>query len=129
MKSLVRGMASAPVPSLRTEGTLWFVDLTVQDPMYLLPVLTAASLWVHIHAGGDGVRLESMPTFIRTMMRVIPIVSFPAMCMFPAALNVYWFTNNVVSVGQSRLLRDDGIFYISQFLNFLDHLYLIVHEG
>merc|ERR1712061_596932 len=57
----LRGMASAPVPSLKTEGTLWFVDLTAADPMYLLPILTAASLYVHIHAGGDGVRLESMP--------------------------------------------------------------------
>ena len=111
MNHVVRGMASAPVPSLKTEGTLWFVDLTAADPMYLLPILTAVSLYVHIHAGGDGMRLESMPPLMRTFIKVLPIVSFPAMCMFPAALNVYWFTNNFVSIGQSRLLRDDGIFY------------------
>ena len=104
-------MATAPVPSLKTEGTLWFVDLTVEDPLYMLPILAASSLYILINVGGDGVRIESMPPLIRTLMKVIPIVSFPGMCMFPAALNVYWFTNNIVSVAQSRLLRDDGIFY------------------
>ena len=100
-------MASAPVPSLRTEGTLWFVDLTVADPLYLLPILTASSLFVHIYAGADGMRLESLPPIMQTFMKLLPIVSFPAMCMFPTALNVYWFTNNLVSIAQARFLRYD----------------------
>ena len=100
-------MAAAPVPSLRTGGTLWFVDLTVVDPLYLLPVLTASSLYVQILAGADGLRLESMPPFLRTFLKVMPLVTFPAMCMFPTALNVYWFTNNLVSIAQARFLRYD----------------------
>ena len=105
----LRGMATAPVPSLKTEGTLWFVDLTATDPLYLLPILTASSLYVHIVVGGDGMRLESMPPIMRTILKVVPFVSFPAMCTFPTALNVYWFTNNFVSIAQSRFLRQPRV--------------------
>ena len=105
----LRGMATAPVPSLKTEGTLWFVDLTATDPLYLLPILAASSLYVHIVVGGDGMRLESMPPIMRTFLKVVPFISFPAMCMFPTALNVYWFTNNFVSIAQSRFLRQPRV--------------------
>lgn len=40
---LMRGMADLPVPGLDTGGLLWLQDLTVPDPWYLLPVLTAAA--------------------------------------------------------------------------------------
>jgi YidC/Oxa1 family membrane protein insertase len=40
----LRGMASAPVDSLRVGGLAWFQDLTVPDPTYILPVLTCATL-------------------------------------------------------------------------------------
>ena len=34
----IRGMAGAPVPSMTMGGIGWFTDLTVADPIYLLPV-------------------------------------------------------------------------------------------
>ena len=34
----IRGMANAPVPSMTTGGLSWFTDLTVSDPIFLLPV-------------------------------------------------------------------------------------------
>ena len=41
---LIRGMAALPVPSLETGGALWFQDLTVADPYYILPLVTAGFL-------------------------------------------------------------------------------------
>ena len=42
MFRLIRGMAALPVESLENGGTLWFPDLTVCDPYYVLPIASAA---------------------------------------------------------------------------------------
>ncbi len=42
---LIRGMAHLPVPGLDGGGVLWFRDLTVADPYYLLPTLNSLMLW------------------------------------------------------------------------------------
>lgn len=42
MFRLMRGMAAIPVPSLENGGFLWFADLTIHDPFYVLPILNAA---------------------------------------------------------------------------------------
>ena len=38
---LFRGMAGLPVPGLEDGGFLWIRDLTIADPFYVLPALTA----------------------------------------------------------------------------------------
>jgi len=38
---LMRDMATLPVPSLETGGLLWFQDLTLADPFFVLPIVTA----------------------------------------------------------------------------------------
>ncbi len=56
----LRKMANAPVESLTTGGMLWFKDLTVVDPYFCLPLLTACTLaltlevnywvpWLYLH--------------------------------------------------------------------------------
>lgn len=43
----LRAMAELPVPGMETGGALWFYNLTVADPTYLLPLMTAGILhWV-----------------------------------------------------------------------------------
>lgn len=39
---LMRDMAALPVPGLETGGTLWFRDLAVNDPLYILPLIGTA---------------------------------------------------------------------------------------
>jgi YidC/Oxa1 family membrane protein insertase len=44
---LLRGMAKLPVPGLETGGILWFHNLAVPDPLYVLPLATAGVMhWV-----------------------------------------------------------------------------------
>lgn len=45
----IRGMAKLPVESMSTGGALWFTDLTVVDPFFILPVLATASILTIIH--------------------------------------------------------------------------------
>ncbi len=40
---LMRGMADLPVPGLDTQGFLWLQDLTLGDPYFVLPIVTAAA--------------------------------------------------------------------------------------
>lgn len=42
MFRLIRGMAALPVTSLETGGILWFQDLTMSDPYFILPIATAS---------------------------------------------------------------------------------------
>ncbi len=41
----IRKMSELPVESLKTGGALWFTDLTVADPYYILPLVSAASIY------------------------------------------------------------------------------------
>ena len=42
----VRGMGSLPVPSLSDESFLWLNDLTVADPLYILPLATSFLMYL-----------------------------------------------------------------------------------
>jgi YidC/Oxa1 family membrane protein insertase len=44
--TLLRAMASLPVPGLEEGGFLWVTDLTVSDPLYILPVAMAGMMHV-----------------------------------------------------------------------------------
>jgi YidC/Oxa1 family membrane protein insertase len=43
---VVRGMTGLPVPAVASESVAWINDLTIADPTYLLPVMSAAMLMV-----------------------------------------------------------------------------------
>ena len=40
---LMRGMAALPVPGLDEQGLLWLQDLTLSDPYFILPIVTAGA--------------------------------------------------------------------------------------
>lgn len=41
----LRKMAYLPVPSLQTGGALWFTDLTLADPYYILPLAVTGTMF------------------------------------------------------------------------------------
>lgn len=41
----LRGISSLPAPGITTDGWLWFTDLSVADPYYLLPVITGGIMY------------------------------------------------------------------------------------
>ena len=82
----IRGMATLPVKSMEAGGLYWFTDLTIADPYFILPIITASSLLIHLKVGGDGLNLDALPPFIKKLMLVMPIISIPFMCAFPAVI-------------------------------------------
>ena len=49
---LIRNMVQLPVPGLEVGGLLWFYDLTVADPTYLLPLGTGVATFILFKVGG-----------------------------------------------------------------------------
>lgn len=74
-------MVHAPVESMKTGGLYWFSDLTVPDPLYILPVLTSTTLFVTIKTGTDFMRVDSMGNF-RYVMQAAPFIMFPFIMNF-----------------------------------------------
>lgn len=79
----IRKMAELPVVSMKTGGLFWFTDLTVPDPYYILPVLTAATFLTTIELGTDGVSPQQKGQ-IKTIFRIMAFAMIPVTAAFPA---------------------------------------------
>ncbi|XP_073960247.1 OXA1L mitochondrial inner membrane protein [Choristoneura fumiferana] len=102
----LRGMANCPVESMTYGGLGWFMDLTVPDQFFLLPLITSATLWATIELGVDGGRLEaSNMVMMRYFLRAIPLVMIPFTINFPGAILCYWCSSNFISLIQVGVLK------------------------
>ncbi|ODN02278.1 Mitochondrial inner membrane protein OXA1L [Orchesella cincta] len=103
----LRKMANLPVESMKLGGLFWFMDLTVPDPYYLLPLLTSVTVWITLEIGADGVRMNSASQgqLMKYVMRGIPVVMFPFAIGFPSAILCYWCSTNMISLIQVSLLK------------------------
>ncbi|CAF0751139.1 unnamed protein product [Adineta ricciae] len=106
----IRGLANYPLESMMYGGVLWFPDLTVADPYYILPVFTAVSMFVTMELGIEtGMRTANLGLIGRNALRVIPFLSLIFTINFSSALTLYWATSNVISLAQSVILRQPPV--------------------
>lgn len=97
----LRQMANAPVESMREGGLFWFVDLTMPDQFYLLPIITSATLYVTILVGTDAARMSQQSSqVLKYVLRAMPIIIFPFTINFPGAICCYWACSNFISLIQ-----------------------------
>uniref|UniRef100_A0A023FS83 Putative cytochrome oxid n=1 Tax=Amblyomma cajennense TaxID=34607 RepID=A0A023FS83_AMBCJ len=105
----LRGMANLPMESFKTGGMLWFTDLTVADPYYLLPLITSVSLFCTLELGAEsGVRNDNLQ-WTKYVFRCLPVVIFPVTMNFPSALLCYWVTSNLFTLCQVGVLRIEAV--------------------
>eukprot|EP00040_Diaphanoeca_grandis_P015909 m.81807 g.81807 ORF g.81807 m.81807 type:complete len:446 (-) comp25452_c1_seq1:151-1488(-) len=99
----LRNMAHSEIPidSLVHGGAYWFHDLTQADPLHILPVLSIASMAILIEVSGAETMSSTMKLFFRGFFVVILGVTYN----FPAAVFLYWVTNNSLSLVQAGALR------------------------
>lgn len=78
---------------------LYMTDLATYDPTYILPLLMGASMYVQF-------KLNPKPTdpAQELMFKWMPLMMTVMFLWFPAGLVLYWFTNNVLSIGQQYLM-------------------------
>jgi len=92
-------------------GYLWFLDLTVPDPTYILPLACGLSFFATIEAGKDQM-LDSNPQYgpmIVNAFRAMSFVMVPVITTFPSAMLCYWVPNNFITMVQSVALRNDWV--------------------
>jgi len=83
---------------------LWVDDLSAQDPLFILPVIMMATMFLQIKLNPT----PPDPMQARIMM-LMPIVFGGFMFFFPAGLVLYWVVNNILSIAQQ--------WYITQKMN------------
>ncbi|KAK3941033.1 mitochondrial inner membrane protein OXA1 [Diplogelasinospora grovesii] len=100
MLRLVRGMAALPVPSLETGGMLWFPDLTIADPYFILPVLTGLIFVSALRMG-----LPYMAPAQQKMMKMMGVVMLPLSLVvtiyLPSGLQFYFLMTGALQWLQS----------------------------
>lgn len=97
----LRQMANAPVESLRDGGLFWFMDLTMPDQFFLLPIITSATLYLTIEVGTDGAKLAAQNMqMMKYVLRAMPVVIFPFTMNFPGVILCYWACSNFISLVQ-----------------------------
>lgn len=90
---------------MREGGTLWFPDLTAADPYFILPVAAGLSFLTVVEKGMDVETAQPQSKFMKNIFRVMAVGSVPLMATFPAALSLYWVTNNLCTMVLTMSLR------------------------
>jgi YidC/Oxa1 family membrane protein insertase len=91
---------------LRGQSFLWLPDLSLRDPLYILPVLMGISLFAVSKVGQMG--MEPNPQ-MKMMLYLMPGMMTVLFLNFASGLNLYYFIQNVVSVPQQWLLAKERI--------------------
>lgn len=81
---------------------LWFKDLSVADPYYILPLLLGVFMIIQQRI----VPQQGMdPMQQKMMMWMMPIIFTVMMLFLPAALGVYMLTNSMLGIAQQLVLE------------------------
>ncbi|KAH3684831.1 hypothetical protein WICPIJ_004184 [Wickerhamomyces pijperi] len=100
--------------SLTDQGALWFTDLTLADPLHILPVVLGGLVLTNVEWNfktfqlqSFGVKRSQRITMIDSMINIsrLSVVFFMAVAsQAPSALVLYWISSNVFSIIQNIFL-------------------------
>ncbi|CAG7919294.1 unnamed protein product [Penicillium olsonii] len=102
----VRGMTSLPVPGIASEQVAWINDLTVADPVFILPAIAAGMLVLTLKRGGETGAMPMMDSSMgKSIMYGLPAISFTFMSFMPAALQLYFVASGVFGLTQTHIIN------------------------
>ncbi|CAJ0574119.1 unnamed protein product, partial [Mesorhabditis spiculigera] len=107
----LKKMIEVKYPGLSTGGTAWFPDLTVSDPYFALPIISAATLALVTRVGIEtGQTADQMGPAMRIGMQyVMPGAVLIFSSQFASGLCVYWCASNFVSLAFAGAFRTKAI--------------------
>lgn len=98
------------VPSFKTGGVSWFLDLTAADPFYLLPCLTAFSFWITVEFNmQEGLEGNPAAGTMKNVSRAFAALTVPLTASFPQALFCYWITSNLFSLVYGLVIKRPAV--------------------
>ncbi|KAF8940895.1 Mitochondrial inner membrane protein oxa1l [Dissophora ornata] len=115
----LRDMANLPVPQFKDGGALWFTDLTIADPTYVLPVASSLGFLAIMELGSEAGGV-AQPKAMKNFMRFMAVAMVPLTMHFPSAIFVYWMTSNTFTAGQIMFFKLPAVrrfFNIPQLIN------------
>jgi len=80
-----------------------FLDLSMADSTYVLPVVTSMSMLAVIELGADG--NAPMAANMKWVFRGMSLAILPFTANMPTGLFCYWLTNNLCSLSQVSLFK------------------------
>jgi len=83
---------------------LWFPDISVKDPYYIIPVLVALTTMLMSWIGMRGIQSNDQQKMMLYLMPAIMLVFFVNMA---SGLNLYYFVQNVASLPQQWLIANE----------------------
>ena len=86
---------------LRGTSFMWIPDLSRPDPLYIIPVVMGASMYVLTKVGQMG--METNPQ-MKMMLYMMPLMMTGMFLFFPSGLNLYYTVSNIASIPQQWLL-------------------------
>lgn len=92
-------------------GMLWFPDLSIPDPYFVLPVMASASFMLSIEANKEQMLSTNVGqgTLMINVFRAFGLIMIPSISYFSAGLNCYWVTNNTATLLQTILFKSAAV--------------------
>lgn len=103
----LKEMANTKLPSsLTSGGCLWFQDLTVPDPYFILPLLSCVSILFSMEIAQRMKGSSFIPSSSKQKyaLRMLAFVGFPFIMNLPANLTCYFVFGNLFNCLQSWVL-------------------------
>ena len=84
------------------EWILWIHDLSLKDPIFVLPLLMGASMWYQQKLTPN----TMTDPMQQKIFQFLPVVMTLFFLTFPAGLVLYWLTNNLFTIGQQFVINN-----------------------
>ncbi|CRK43913.1 hypothetical protein BN1723_005898 [Verticillium longisporum] len=94
-----------PVPSLENGGLLWFNDLSVSDPFFILPVAAPIAMIAMLKSGTKFAPVQQQAQ-MKLMMYIFVPLSLIFTIWLPAAVQFYFLCSTLVGWGQNLLFQN-----------------------
>ncbi len=91
---------------LRGQSFMWLPDLSLKDPLYIIPVLMGGSMFAVSKVGMIGVPPNPQS---KMMLYFLPVMMTVLFLNFASGLNLYYFVQNVVSIPQQWMLAKERV--------------------
>ncbi|MGI9038922.1 MAG: membrane protein insertase YidC [Gemmatimonadota bacterium] len=86
---------------------LWLPDLSLKDPLYIIPLIMGASMFLLQWIGQRGMNVVN--TQMKVMMYAMPIFFTFLFANFPSGLNLYYTTSNLASLPQQLYIARERL--------------------
>lgn len=96
--------AQPPLTGMTSGGLLWWSDLTVGDPFFIMPICCSLLTVANISVGAE-TGVKPVAKTRKLVWTAMPVGVFLVASCVPSSLQLYWVVNMALSMAVSRLVK------------------------